>query len=95
MAAQELLNWTSTTTSPNGDYSTQYMTSQNTTASVSLASPRHEDIPGTTWDHIVGGVIAYAVLVVGLTVLVVLQYVKNKPFTLMLKQEETDTYTVS
>ena len=102
MAAHELLNWTSTTTSSNNDYTTQYMTSPSTlvTSSVGPASHRHDDVANsdtqeTTWDHIVGGVIAYLVLVLALIVLVVLQYIKSKPFTLMLNQEEGETYTVS
>ena len=100
MAAHELLNWTSTTTSSNNDYTTQYMTSSITLVTSSLRSQRQHDVASsdtqeTTWDHIAGGVIAYLVLVLALIVLVVLQYIKSKPFTLMLNQEEGETYTVS
>ena len=100
MEVQELLNWTSTTTSPKDDYTTQAITSPTTLVTLSLRSQlQHDDgnsdTQETTWDHIVGGVIAYLVLVLALIVLVVLQYIKSKPFTLMLNQEEGETYTVS
>ena len=95
MAADELLNWMSA--SDNEDNSTQYITWPSTlvTSSVSHDDATSSDNQETTWDHVVGGVVAYLVLVLGLIVLVVLQYIKRKPFTLILKQEETDIYTVS
>ena len=100
MEVQELLNWTSTTTSTKDDYTTQAITSPSTLVTSSLKAQLQHDVANsdtqeTTWDHIVGGVIAYLALVLALIVLVVLQYIKSKPFTLMLNQEEGETYTVS